>query len=83
MFKNRFYKFCCLSVQDMGERVITCETQECRRADYDTAKIIATAKCESLMKELKNVTNVCVSVMHNDDRVFMIASDNKELPLTE
>lgn len=82
MFKSRFYKFCCLSVQDMGERVITCETQECRRTDYDTAKIIATSKCESLMKR-ENVTNVCVSVMHDDERVFMIASDNKELPHTE
>lgn len=83
MFKNRFYKFCCLSVQDMGERVITCETQERLRTDYDTAKIIATSKCDSLMREMKNVTNVCVSVMHDDERVFMIASDSKELPPTE
>ena len=83
MFKNRFYKFCCLSVQDMGERVITYETQECRRTDYDTAKTIAKSICNSITSEMKNVTNVCVSVMHNDERVFMIASDRKELPPTE
>lgn len=80
MFGIRKYQICCLTMQDIGGHVITCETMEARRADYDTVKLVAAAKCEKLLKDMQGITNVCVSVMQDDTRVFMIASDRKEPP---